>query len=290
MYLSVIDYFSRFPFLFELQKATAEEVVGKLKELVSLVGPCKTLITDNGTVFHSSEFNRMAVMMGIQHKYTSVYRPTANGIVERFHGSLKSKLDRTFTDSSICADDAIRQALFDIRTSPNASTSATPFSRFYGREARSPVANALSRPAIEKPNPANAFAKGSRILYRRGRVDAAFLRKGVVERVLSPRCVLVRDSQTGRTFSLNTQYCRRDPSRPGFTTQILCADLPCDCLNTESPSTIPSLHTAASNSVPTRATPAASPQVSKDAGSASEPNVKGRYHLRSNFGISPLYK
>lgn len=261
VYLSVIDYYSRFPFLYPLKNATASEVVGKLKDLFSLVGPCKTIVSDNGTIFSSAVFSDFTRNMGIRHKFTSVYRPSSNGIVERFHGTLKSKLDRILLNPSIKIDDAIFQALFDIRCCPNTTTKQTPFYRFLGRNPKSPAANALSEPRAAKPQAQNKFPPGTLVLYRRGRVDRAFLRRGKVVKVLSNKCVVVKDFKTGHSFSLNSQFCRRDPANI-LSQQCVNDDLPDLSLSEALPS---------------------------NSNTSVVPNIKGRYHLRNNPGPSNIY-
>jgi len=46
-------------------------------------------VSDNGPQFQSSTFKAFCTKNGIQHTTTLVYCPESNGVVERFHGTVK---------------------------------------------------------------------------------------------------------------------------------------------------------------------------------------------------------
>ena len=64
---------------------------------------------------------------------SSPYYPQSNLVIERFHGTLKSRIDRMLSCGS-SFDVALQQAMLDIRSLPNASTDSSPFRLFFGRE------------------------------------------------------------------------------------------------------------------------------------------------------------
>ena len=50
------------------------------------------ILTDNGSNFASKFFGVITNMLGVKHVYTSVYRPSTNGQVERFDATLADTL------------------------------------------------------------------------------------------------------------------------------------------------------------------------------------------------------
>ena len=133
LFFTVIDYFSRYPMVYEVKSSSSDEAVGCLSHLFSMFGIPKVLISDNGTAFTGYKFSEFMSKCGIVHKKSSPCYPQGNGVVERFHGTLKSRVERMIS-SGVEFDVALRQALMDIRSLPNVSTGCSPFSRLFGRE------------------------------------------------------------------------------------------------------------------------------------------------------------
>jgi transposase InsO family protein len=133
LFLSIIDYFSRYPFLAEVKTSSSEEVIRVLEDVFSMFGSPNKLISDNGTAFTSVEFKVFLDKWGISHSKSSAYYPQSNGVVERFHGTLKHRLDKLLYDG-VSIHDAVCKALFDIRGTASSSTGKTPFFLFVGRE------------------------------------------------------------------------------------------------------------------------------------------------------------
>ena len=59
---------------------------------VCLYEPPLTISSDQGTQFESALFNALAKLVGATRNWTTAYHPQANGMVERFHRTLKSAL------------------------------------------------------------------------------------------------------------------------------------------------------------------------------------------------------
>ena len=60
----------------------------------SQFGLPEAIILDNSTPFVSAEFTGFLTWLGIRHSRSSVYFPQANGLIERFHSTLKHSLAR----------------------------------------------------------------------------------------------------------------------------------------------------------------------------------------------------
>ena len=76
-------------------------------------------------------------LLGISHIKTLVYHPEANGLVERFNGTLKRMLKfvKNQTDNW---DKYLPYVLFAYRKVPCQSTGYSPFELLYGRSIRGP--------------------------------------------------------------------------------------------------------------------------------------------------------
>jgi len=91
--LTIIDSFSRWVEVFPLHDISAESVSDAfLFQWVARFGPPLTLTTDRGTQFMSEIMSIVNTILGINHIRTCAYNPKANGIIERFHRSLKASL------------------------------------------------------------------------------------------------------------------------------------------------------------------------------------------------------
>lgn len=91
--LTCIDRFSRWVEAVPLQNITAQLVSKKFIEFwVARYGVPKLLIADNGTQFTSTEFKNLASLIGCQIQHTTPYHPEGNGLLERWHRTLKHSL------------------------------------------------------------------------------------------------------------------------------------------------------------------------------------------------------
>ena len=66
--------------------------------------PPQVITTDRGMQFQSSLFTEFNHLQGVKHIRTTAYHPCANGLVERFHRSLKTSL-ATRNDTRNWVDD-----------------------------------------------------------------------------------------------------------------------------------------------------------------------------------------
>ncbi|UYV84530.1 K02A2.6-like, partial [Cordylochernes scorpioides] len=82
-YLVVIDYYSRFPEMVQLDRLTASAVVRSCKSIFARHGIPETVVSDNGTQFGAArEFANFARQYGFQHVTSSPRFPQSNGMAE----------------------------------------------------------------------------------------------------------------------------------------------------------------------------------------------------------------
>lgn len=88
-YLVVVDAFSKWPEVVELTTISSSRTVDELKKMFARCGLPQTIVSDNGTQFHSELFKRMCEEGGIVHVTTAPYHPQSNDQAERFVDTLK---------------------------------------------------------------------------------------------------------------------------------------------------------------------------------------------------------
>ncbi|UYV76985.1 hypothetical protein LAZ67_14002708, partial [Cordylochernes scorpioides] len=82
-YLIVIDYYSRFPEMIQLDRLTASVVVRSCKSIFARHGIPETVVSDNGTQFGAArEFANFARQYGFTHVTSSPRFPQSNGMAE----------------------------------------------------------------------------------------------------------------------------------------------------------------------------------------------------------------
>lgn len=91
--LTMIDRATKWPEAKPIEDITAERVASVVyEEWIARYGCPVTITTDRGRQFESELFNKLMHRMGIQRTRTTAYHPQSNGLVERWHRTLKTSL------------------------------------------------------------------------------------------------------------------------------------------------------------------------------------------------------
>lgn len=94
--LTCIDRFTRWPEAIPLVDITAESVATAFySNWIARFGIPQELVSDQGRQFESVLFNEVLTILGIRRTRTSPYNPQANGLIERWHRTLKSAIKCT---------------------------------------------------------------------------------------------------------------------------------------------------------------------------------------------------
>ena len=93
-YLLVIDYFSWFPVVRQLQSLHSLSVIKHLKDIFTEIGIPRCIVSDGGTQFTSQEFQDFTRTWGIHHRVTSPTNAQSNGQAERFVQTIKNSLTK----------------------------------------------------------------------------------------------------------------------------------------------------------------------------------------------------
>jgi Integrase core domain len=124
--LVISDRFSKLSVAVPLPDQTATTVAQVLIDLwlVYYRAPL-VILTDNGSNFASKFFGDITNMLGVKHVYTSAYRPSTNGQVERFNSTLADTLV-VLTNKKRDWDEEIGLACHAYNTTVHSSTGYAP--------------------------------------------------------------------------------------------------------------------------------------------------------------------
>jgi hypothetical protein len=91
-FLILVDAFSRWLEVQQMNKSNAEAVLRELEEIFRVFGFPKELVSDNGPPFSSYDFNSKLEKLGIKVTKSPPYHPQSNGLAERAVQSVKTVL------------------------------------------------------------------------------------------------------------------------------------------------------------------------------------------------------
>ncbi|XP_066945203.1 uncharacterized protein [Macrobrachium rosenbergii] len=115
------------------------DVVGPLPKTKTGYGLPRVIQTDCGTNFTSKVFRGKCDELAIHHTTSVPYHPESQGVVERFHQTLKSILKKHCYEQGDEWDKALPFALFALHSHSNASTGVAPFELVFGHKVRGPL-------------------------------------------------------------------------------------------------------------------------------------------------------
>ena len=114
-------------------------VAEALVNIFSRVGLPEEIVSDQGANLVGNLMKQLYELLGIRHIKTSVYHPEANGLVERFNGTLKHMLKKFVGREIESWDKYLPFVLFAYREVPCQSTGYSPFELLFGRTVRGPL-------------------------------------------------------------------------------------------------------------------------------------------------------
>ena len=149
--LTCVDFATRYPEAIPLQKIDTEAVAEALLSIFTRVGLPKEILSDNGTQLSSDLMKEVMRLLHIKQLHTTIYHAQCNGLVERFHSTLKSMLRKMTEERPRDWDRYLPALLFSYREIPQTSTGFSPFELLYGRTPRGPLALVKDSWTSDKP-------------------------------------------------------------------------------------------------------------------------------------------
>uniref|UniRef100_A0A0C9RQ48 RNA-directed DNA polymerase n=1 Tax=Fopius arisanus TaxID=64838 RepID=A0A0C9RQ48_9HYME len=134
--LTMIDRFSRWPVAVPLTNMEADTVATAFyAHWIAQFGTPLTISTDQGSQFESRLFTTLANMIGAHKVHTTPYHPQSNGMIERWHRTLKAAL---MCNAPTPWPDLLPSVLLGLRTCFKEDLKASPAQLLFGTELRIP--------------------------------------------------------------------------------------------------------------------------------------------------------
>ena len=138
--LTLVDHFSRWAEAVPLYNHTSAVVAKALvNNVFSRFGAPMQILSDQGPEFESELFSQLMRWFAVDKLRTTPYKPSTNGMVERFHRTLNTILGKIVNQSQRDWDDCLPFAMTAYRSTVHSSTNFTPSLLFLGREVRMPI-------------------------------------------------------------------------------------------------------------------------------------------------------
>ena len=169
--LTIVDYATRYPEAIPLRTTSSKAIADALIQYFSKVGIPDEMVPDQGSNFISKLMAQLYEQLGITKIKTSIYHPQANGLVERFNGTLKTMLKKFVGEHVQAWDRCLPYLLFAYREVPCESTGYFPFELLYGRTVRGPLVNVKENWVVKKPTEGNIVSHVHKIRRRLAKME-----------------------------------------------------------------------------------------------------------------------
>ena len=137
--LTIMDMATRYPEAIPLRNISAKIIVKELLHFFTRMGFPSEVQTDRGSNFCSNLFEQSLKELGIGHVKSSSYHPESQGVLERYHQTLKSMLRKYCTDLGGDWDKRVPFLLFATREVPTESLGFSPNELIFGHKVRGPL-------------------------------------------------------------------------------------------------------------------------------------------------------
>lgn len=95
VFLTVVDVHSGYTVWRKLNNEGAREASEQMRQLFSMFGPPRIVLSDNGSIFRGREFQELLMRWQVEQQLSCAYRAQGNGVVERIHRTVKRSVRRS---------------------------------------------------------------------------------------------------------------------------------------------------------------------------------------------------
>ena len=137
--------------MYPLRSITAKSVLKALSQFISIFGLPKVIQSDRITNFTSQTFAQILHLLNSQHNKASAYHPQSQGILERFHQTLKSLLRAYCVELGQDWGEGRPWLILTAREVTQKSTGFSPNALVFGHTVRGPLAALMDDWAVGDP-------------------------------------------------------------------------------------------------------------------------------------------
>ena len=94
LFLLLVDAHSKWMEVHIVPSTSAEATIAKLRNIFATFGLPEQLVSDNGSSFTSTEFQKFLMEKGVKQILTSPYHPSSNGLAERAVQTFKNAVKK----------------------------------------------------------------------------------------------------------------------------------------------------------------------------------------------------
>ena len=122
-----------------MRNISAKTLIPLLVKAFTHYGIPQVVQSDRGTNFTSNLFQKVMKSLGVTHNFSAIYHPESQGVLERYHQTLKEVLTKYCIEHEQDWDEGLPFILFAIRNITQESLGFSPAELLYGRELRGPL-------------------------------------------------------------------------------------------------------------------------------------------------------
>jgi transposase InsO family protein len=135
----MVDYATRYPEATPLKTCNTSEIAEALWNMWSRLGIPKEVVSDQGAQFIGEVMQQVYKLLQVTGIKTTPFHAQANGLVEKFNGTLKSMMKKMCLEQPKEWDRMIPALLFAYREVPQESMQFSPFELLFGRAVKGPM-------------------------------------------------------------------------------------------------------------------------------------------------------
>ena len=137
--LTIMCTATRFPEGIPVRNIKTRTISKVLLKFFTTFGLPKEIQSDQGSNFTAREFKQVMENLGVKQVLSSAYHPESQGVLERFHSTLKTMMRTYCLEHDKDWDEGVPLLLFAVREVVQESLGYSPFEMVFGHQVRGPL-------------------------------------------------------------------------------------------------------------------------------------------------------